>query len=325
MEKKTVLVTGIGGNVGQGIIRNIGKTCYPVKIIGTNIATPSAGTHLCDVFYQTPYSYEENYIEKIIEICQKEKVDLILPSTDYEVYYLALNQKYLPTVVASPANTAEIFLDKYKTWLHFVRHKLPFAETVLPSEYKSNFPEIIAKPREGRGSRGLFFNPKETAQFDDAKYLIQRLYKGDEITIAFYVTKEYNLHGFITLSRKLSDGATSQCKVEKKYDDIIKPFLEQLINSIQISGSCNVQAIITPDLMIRPFEVNCRISGTNSIRSNFGFPDVKYALDEYLYNKPLKKPEIKEGAAIRILMDVIYPGVKDFDEIFDKTSDHYLF
>ena len=117
----------------------------------------------------------------------------------------------------------------------------------------------------------------------------------------------------------------SHFKVEKKYDDIIKPFLEQLINSIQISGSCNVQAIITPDLMIRPFEVNCRISGTNSIRSNFGFPDVKYALDEYLYNKPLKKPEIKEGAAIRILMDVIYPGVKDFDEIFDKTSDHYLF
>ena len=86
MEKKTVLVTGIGGNVGQGIIRNIGKTCYPVKIIGTNMATPSAGTHLCDVFYQTPYSYEENYIEKIIEPIQSRcQTFQITPPTKKDV------------------------------------------------------------------------------------------------------------------------------------------------------------------------------------------------------------------------------------------------
>ena len=33
MEKRTVIVTGIGGNVGQGIIRNIRFSKYPVKEI----------------------------------------------------------------------------------------------------------------------------------------------------------------------------------------------------------------------------------------------------------------------------------------------------
>ena len=37
MEKRTVLVTGIGGNVGQGILRNIRSLNLPIRLIGTDI------------------------------------------------------------------------------------------------------------------------------------------------------------------------------------------------------------------------------------------------------------------------------------------------
>ena len=62
MEKRTVLVTGIGGNVGQGILRNIISLNLPIKLVGIDIASFTPGNHLCDVTYKVPYSYDENYI-----------------------------------------------------------------------------------------------------------------------------------------------------------------------------------------------------------------------------------------------------------------------
>ena len=55
---KTVLVTGIGGNVGQGILRNI-RTIYPdLRLVGTDIGRATAGHYFCDAFHQTPYCFD---------------------------------------------------------------------------------------------------------------------------------------------------------------------------------------------------------------------------------------------------------------------------
>ena len=108
MDRKTVLVTGIGGNVGQGILRNILKTKFPIRIVGCNVADFSAGNHLCDSFYKVPFANDENYINSINAIVEKENIDLIIPSTDYEIYYLALNKNQLKTkVVTSELETSK--------------------------------------------------------------------------------------------------------------------------------------------------------------------------------------------------------------------------
>ena len=83
MEEKVVLVTGIGGNVGQGVIRNIKSLNFNIKIIGTDISSFTAGNHLCDKTYTVPYSYSDNYIPTIQSIVNTEKVDLVIPTTDY--------------------------------------------------------------------------------------------------------------------------------------------------------------------------------------------------------------------------------------------------
>ncbi|MBK6608105.1 MAG: hypothetical protein IPG24_22135 [Leptospiraceae bacterium] len=44
--KKKVLVTGIGGNVSQGILRNMLKLNYNLELIGTNTERVSAGDFL---------------------------------------------------------------------------------------------------------------------------------------------------------------------------------------------------------------------------------------------------------------------------------------
>jgi carbamoyl-phosphate synthase large subunit len=309
MDKKVVLVTGIGGNVGQGILRNIIASPYNVTLIGCNTVEFSAGNHFCTKVYLVPFAYEETYIQTINKIVSENNIDLIIPSTDYEVYYLSKNRELLACYVAvAGINASKIYLDKYKSFLHHQKNNIPFAAASLPSQYNGEFKEIIAKPREGRGSRGLVINPETWSDFSDEQYMIQELHRGRELTTAFYVDKNRKLHGFITLERSLENGATSQCCVNTEYDKSIESILQKIIDCSDIIGAANLQSIATTDGGIYPFEINCRISGTNSIRSNFGFKDVEYTLEEYLYNISPSQPNIIQGHAVRILMDIIYPS-----------------
>jgi carbamoyl-phosphate synthase large subunit len=98
-----------------------------------------------------------------------------------------------------------------------------------------------------------------------------------------------------------------------------------MIGNTNLIGAANLQSIVTENGDIFPFEVNCRISGTNSIRSNFGFKDVEYTLQEYLYNDKPDQPQITNGVAVRILMDVIYPGKDSFADCKDRSSEFYIY
>ena len=320
---KTLLVTGIGGNVAQGIIRTI-RHLYPkFKVIGTNAKFVSAGNFLCDEVIEVPMSYADNYIDKMIEICNHHDVDLIIPATDYETYYLAKNRDLLPTVACSDDTTSEIFLKKSLTHQVFKKHGIPFASTDFPSKYKGEFKNIIVKPDEGRGSSGIHINPDNLYTFDDS-YIIQELIVGTEITTAFYVTKSNELLGQITMVRHLHNGTTVLSEVVMKYDHKMTDILQKIIRVIPIKGSCNIQCIVSESGEIIPFEINGRISGTNSIRANFGFEDVKYTLQEYLLNEVPDKPIIKKGSAARILMDIIYPDIS-ISEISNNSNTSYIY
>ncbi|MBN9379451.1 MAG: ATP-grasp domain-containing protein [Chitinophagaceae bacterium] len=326
MEKKNVLVTGIGGNVGQGIVRNIRKTGFEIRVVGTNINNFSAGNHLCDGFYKVPYAYESSFIAEIKEIVATERIDLIIPSTDYEVYYLSAHQKELGCeVAASEPAVAGAYLDKYLTADLHGQFGVPFAATFLPSAYDHRFKEFIVKPRKGRGSRGLFFNPPNISKFSDEEYIVQELCKGQEVTTAFYVDAGNHLHGHITMSRSLENGTTTYCAVTRTYDYQFQELLTNLAAHIPIKGAANIQSIITDKGEIIPFEVNCRISGTNSIRSNFGFEDVRYTLEELLYGRKPTPVRVTDGVAVRILMDVIYPGQTGSEGLTDNQTPFFIY
>jgi len=325
MEKKVVLVTGIGGNVGQGVLRNIKSLEQDIVVVGADIAAFTAGNHLCDVTYEVPYSYSEDYISTIQSIVKKEKVHLIIPTTDYEIYYLSLHQRDLEAkVVASNSETAKIYLDKYLTYLHHKSLNIPFSQSWLPSEFNNEIDDIIVKPREGRGSRGIYINPENPKGFSD-EFMIQPLHKGIEITTAFYVKKDGSLHGLFTMERELTNGATSKSQTTKVYDNQLRNIIKKMILSKGLVGSINLQSIVDNKGQIIPFEVNCRISGTNSIRHNLGFQDVKYTVQEYLFDEQPDEVNAIDGIAVRLLYDVIYPHATNELELNNNKSQHIIY
>jgi carbamoyl-phosphate synthase large subunit len=325
MERKTILVTGIGGNVAQGVLRNILSLNLDVNIIGVDIWAFTAGNHLCNRTYVVPYAYDEQYISTIKSIIEKEKVDLVIPTTDYEVYYLSSSKEKLnTTIAASDAGIAKIYLDKYLTWQHHQKLQMPFAKSWLPSEFNNEVSDIIVKPREGRGSKNIHLNPADPQSFSD-EFVIQPLHKGIEITTAFYIKRDGTLHGLFTMERELANGATSKSITTKKYDAGLANIINKMIATKGLYGSINLQSIVDSEGDIIPFEVNCRISGTNSIRHNLGFRDVEYTIQEYLLNQAPDEIKAIDGIAVRMLCDVIYPYATSTDQLNNNTSPHILY
>ncbi|WP_126972558.1 ATP-grasp domain-containing protein [Gynurincola endophyticus] len=320
--KYKIIVTGIGGVVGQGILRNIRALKIPIELIGVNITGVSAGNYLCDKVIKVPYAYDPEYISTIQTIVAKEKVDLIIPSTDYESYYLAAHQTEIGcAVAASPAEVTKMCLDKYTNYQGFKKFGLPFAESFLPSEYTGGFDKIVVKPREGRGSRNIYVNPKSPEQFDDS-YLIQPYLEGDEITTTYYIRQDNSIHGLITFVRELELGNTAKAEVVTTYDDTLLNMMENILKYYPFRGSVNLQSRITPNGII-PFEINCRISGTNSVRSQFGFKDVQYTIQELLLKEAPETPAVTKGTALRVILDIIYPDRKAVD-INNNTDQFYI-
>ncbi|AFY01361.1 ATP-grasp domain-containing protein [Bdellovibrio bacteriovorus] len=320
-----ILVTGIGGNVGQGILRNIKSMNGPFNLIGTNTSLISAGNHLCDKVYKVPYAQAPEYKDALIRICRDEKIDLIIPSTDAETVELAKMMLELPVTAVSDQSACSVFYDKWETALVFEKLTLPFAESWRPNidTPKAPLSETIVKPRVGRGSRGIVVCP-DTLEGFGPEYVAQRRHVGKEITSSFYVTKTGKVLGPFTFERELQAGTTVLCKVEKRYDPVLAEIIKTLVKNVKIKGSCNIQAIVEDSGGIIPFEVNCRISGTNSIRSQFGFRDVEWTVQELLLNEEPHATAFGEGCAVRILMDVIYPD-KDISDVLDGHTPHRIF
>src|SRR5438309_6358475 len=173
----SVLVTGIGGNVGQGILRVLRSLPYPLHLVGTNTRLPSGGSHLCDAVHQVPWAWSAEYIPELAEVCAGEGVELLIPATDGEAYHLARARDSLPSVAVSPPRTCETFLDKHLTAERLHAANIPFARSSLPTAYKGQFRETVVKPRKGRGSRDVFVNPPSPESFSD-EFVVQERHTG---------------------------------------------------------------------------------------------------------------------------------------------------
>lgn len=312
----TVLVTGVGGNVGQGILRNLrrvyGRT---VRVVGLDTGAFTAGHFFCDVFEQVPPFFDDSYLEVLAGLCEKWQIDLLIPSTDGEMAAIAGAAGSLPAYIGPNAAAARTFLDKYETARAFEIHGIPFAPSLLPSAYDGRWNSVVVKPREGRGSRDVHFLTGAVGEFDDT-FLVQEQIRGVEITSAFYATRSGRRFGPITFTRRLQYGMTIECSVVFDHDEEVGRVADAMISAFALAGPCNIQSIVEESSgRVIPFEINGRYSGTNSVRSHFGFDDVRYGVDEHLFSKESEEPRITNGTAIRMMMDIVYPG-REPGEIF---------
>lgn len=288
----TVLVTGVGGGVGQGILKCLRRiTDIELKIITADMSPLAAGLYSGDLAVISPAYNSPDYVERIIEICKREAVDYFFPGTDVELMPCAENAARIQSasgtkVVISPLSAVRTADDKYAT-AHFLRqHGLPYPETYLPGEIdpdELHYP-LIVKPRVGWHSIGI-------VQVDDPEALRTQIRGGMDIVIQEmagdkddeYTCTVVNVDGKLSepviLRRILRAGDTYRAIPVK--NTVIADYVCSISEKMGVHGSSNFQ-LRTDKGIPKLFEINCRFSGTSPFCAELGMNPVEFYLKTQL-------------------------------------------
>ena len=315
-ELTTVLVTGVGDTVGQGLVKTARQSALPCRVLGTDRDEFSVGLQWVDAGFVLPHcARPEAYLAEMRRICADEGVKLILPGSETELELLsrhaaALRAETGAIVVASAPDVLGIALDKWATCQFLERNGLNFpryaradsAEEIERLIEAVGFP-LIAKPLRGTGARGLVkigcLNDLGPVRAAGAAMVVQEYLQPDEeeYSVEVYTLKDGRQPGAICYRRgQLIAGDTYKAQVMPHA--AAQAEAQAVAAALGAAGPCNVQLRVTTRGPVT-FEINPRFSGGVSMRAHFGYNVVEMAIRDLVRDEPVPPLKITSGRALR--------------------------
>ena len=176
-----VLVTAAGNVFMPGTLaclKNNGER--PIRLVGADLNQDDTILQMCDIAYQVPRGDDPAYIDALLDICRKEKVDVLLPIMSVELNSLAENRarfEAVGTKVSVSDSKGLAIANNKRLLLDFIRGGgLPCADyTVVHSideleeaAVKLGYPDnrVCVKATNGSGSRGFRIVDETVSRFD---------------------------------------------------------------------------------------------------------------------------------------------------------------
>lgn len=308
----TVLVLGVGGNIGQGILKALKQSKLQYRIIGADNIPLSFGLYTVDKAYVSPNAEEDSFIDWILDVCKQEGVEAVLSGVESvltrlsEHAYEIRKQTGAVCIVSSPA-LLSISNDKISTCRWLKDHGLNFPN-YAPSEdieaveklVKEYGYTLIGKPRIGKGSHGLIkIDTRSDLTWVSSKigYIIEEYLNGPEYTVGCFCDRDGRVRGSIIMLRELKQGTTYRAMVVDFPE--VREEATRIVTALKPMGPCNIQMRLSNEKPVC-FEINMRFSGTTPIRARLGFNEVEVAIRNYVLNESIEDfPLIKHGIALR--------------------------
>ncbi len=330
----TVLVTGSGGIVGEGIIKclkfnnNFDKKLIRgphrkkiiYKIISTDINPLSAGLWRSDKCYLVPHANAIDYIETLTKIIKKNDISGVYVGSDIELFPLSsakpqIERETDAKVFVANSNTILICRDKWKTYKFLRENGLHYTSSSLPEDKKDfierfGFP-LVVKPREGYGSQH-FYLVKDKIQMNSAilqitrhgwKPIIQEYIKGEDEFTSGIITDVRGMAVISSISIKkiIKNGQTYKAIVDK-YEKVTE-ISRQVSLALGIIGPINIQSkMINNEIKI--FEINPRFSATCPIRSVAGINEPDIIFKNHVLGEKIPLSQIRNLVCMRYWNEV---------------------
>jgi carbamoyl-phosphate synthase large subunit len=177
MKEVTVLLTCAGGVISPSQICSLRNNpeSRPLRIIATDASVPCVGQFLAEKFCQVPFGTSHGYLERMLDICKQESVDVILPASHEEALVLTKNRESFENigtcVAASKFEVLEASFNKLFAFQKLKDSGLPyprFRSVKNIYDFESAAEElgiengrVIMKPILTRGGRGARILTKE--------------------------------------------------------------------------------------------------------------------------------------------------------------------
>lgn len=216
------------------------------RVICTDMSNLAPSIYESDQFYTVPRMTAPGYIDVILDICKKEKIDGVLSLIDPELSLLAENKERFAavgtTVIGSTYELCEMSLDKFQMFRWLTEHGYRCAKSYIDKEAffadvaagNAKYP-VFVKPARGSASIAISkVYDQETIELLFAHsdgLMIQEFLDGQEIGADVYI--DMNSHRVVSIFTKkkilMRAGETDKAVSfqDEKLFALIKQFAEE--------------------------------------------------------------------------------------------------
>jgi len=251
-----ILITAIGSMSAEIVIKSLKKGNY---IVGTDIYPKNwiATALYVDNFYQIITTIDNSkYIDSLLAICKREKINCLIPLTDIEIDVLNKNRDLFKK------EKIILCISSYKT-ISIARNKLNLFDffryssdvKLIPTFSYNEFIltelayPIIAKPNNGRSSEGIFkmFDSIDFEYFTKRNnvnnYIFQPFYSGDIYTVDYIRNQKTNDSFCIERKELLRTLNGAGLTIHIINNDKIKKIAYSIGEAINVNGCVNFEFI----------------------------------------------------------------------------------
>tara|TARA_B100000745_G_scaffold125254_1_gene81620 strand:+ start:17893 stop:18939 length:1047 start_codon:yes stop_codon:yes gene_type:complete len=339
LKKKIVILVTCGGAYhAPGIINHLKKLKkINTKVISTDINSDSIGKYFANYFFKVSEGGSRSFINEIISICKKKKVDFIIPFSDEEALNFSKNIDKFNKI------KVKVLVSDYKI-TRFVSNKLSLMEFIkkegieTPKFYSPKninevnyalkmlgFPKkkVVFKPINQRGGRGFRILNSNFDEYDEVtkkkkeffiskerleKIILKRKFSSEFILMEYLAGEDFNVdvlakEGSIinyVAQRRLEPkhGSLEKGMVDK--DKKIKKYLEDIFSKIKFDNLVNLEMAYQKKNKkgkLLLYEVNARASAPIIISAKAGYS----LLENAIYSKIGVKISNKRVSNIKMM------------------------
>lgn len=305
-----VLVPGASAPAGINTIKSLKMVNFAGKILATDSDPLSVGFHMAHDFCVMPLvKNEEEFVDKLFDIIKWHNVDLLMPSSGFDIYlyskYKAELEKLGALAVVSDPDNLEICRDKLKTY-NFLKTDFDLPFTASDSKEFERFP-LIAKPRFGKGSRNVIKveDARElryvTEKFKDM--IFQEFLPGEEYTID--VLSDLDKNAILAVPRvrlQTKEGISTKGRIVRH--PVLEHECMKIAEAVGIRGPCCIQMKESKEGRLKLVEINPRMGGGTifSTLAGANLPALIVALAE---GKKISVPNVSEITILRYFEEIV--------------------
>ena len=337
MKDLTILVTACGAQFMPGLadcLKDNGER--KIRIVGVDMAFDPTVLQMVDAFYQVPSASAPDYVDRLLEICKKESVDVILPFMSAELLPLIDREsdfeKVGIKVSVSDRASVEITTNKYRFYEFLKEHGLPVprfapvkkADDLLPACEACGYPSnaVCVKATELSGSRGirivkpdvsrfdLLFHEKPNSFFTTMEDLLATLHERDEMPEMMAMEYLPGMEGSVDLIAEngkilymayrestVNLHSIPQAGVLKDYPEAYA-IAEKVVKALNFTGSADLDFKNDVNGLPVLMEINPRIAATMRIFKEGGM-NLPYLRIKHLLGEPLPEVNIRYGVKMK--------------------------
>lgn len=288
--KPRVLITYCWNRVGYNILRSLASHGIEVYVADTskrNICSLSkfvAGSYV----YPDPFTQEEAFIGRLLEIIKELKPEVLLPTHD-ESLIIAKHREEFPQELIIPIADYELLCtlsDKERATAIAEDAGVPVPHVFVDIDDIKTYP-VVFKAAISNSAKDVYFPDNREdlmclmKQYEGRKYLIQEKFPGCDYSVDCVRGKDFfKATVYRALVTKTEGGGTTTQRIIVDRPDLVD-YAERLLDNVDYQGVCGLDFKVD-DLhqSVAFIEVNARYTGglATPVAAGFDIPYIHFCL-----------------------------------------------